>query len=59
MLIGARVAPFSPVGCSEGREYQESNYIQERKKNTEPHADQLTRTGCPITLFKTADLPAP
>jgi len=31
MLIGARVAPFSPVGCSKGR-YQESNYIQEREE---------------------------
>jgi hypothetical protein len=32
MLIGARVAPLSSVGCSKGREYQESNYIQEREE---------------------------
>jgi hypothetical protein len=32
MLIGTRVAPFSPVGCSKRREYQKSNYIQEREE---------------------------
>jgi hypothetical protein len=58
--IGARVAPFSPVGCTTATTSLISHANECRQhKEMSSELRALTSTGWPMRLFSTADLPAP